>query len=272
MQQDSQEPRPERSSALVADRIELSQNLAQDVERLDNLGRRTAPFARRSLFVVKPNQLNNFERLVSEMAIFTIGKDNPTFFRFFQNIEQQNQFTLFEEWQDSGLFERHLAAPHTKEFFSKVANLTEEPVQVRLYRNASKPAKGDGTLDRSLVESQPAAQPTAAKTLERLERYGMANAPFVLLVDVPVKEGGAATIKYTAIRVQEATLQEPESIRYGYYQDLETPTSFLLFEWWRNFAAMEQHVELPHFQELMKTFGAVGGDGRTVSVYRPLPF
>lgn len=94
----------------------------------------------------------------------------------------------------------------------------------------------------------------------------------MLLVDIPVKEGGAAIMKDTAVRVQVATLQEPGSIRYGYYQQIEQPTSFLLFEWWRAFDDMALHVELPHFQYLMKTFGAVGGDGRTVGIYRPLPF
>lgn len=258
--------------APVANRIELPQSLARDVERLNSLGRKTASFARRSLFVAKPDQLNSFERLVSEMATFTLGKDNPTFFRFFQNVEQPNQLVLFEEWQDLASFERHLAAPHTQKFLNQVVNLTEKAVQICLYRYASEPSEGDGVLDRSLVESQAPAKPTAAKTRERLEQYGMANAQFVLFVDVPIKNGGAAIMKDTAIRVQKATLQEPNSIRYGYYQDLETPTSFLLFEWWRDFAAMEQHVRLSHFQELMKTFAAVGGDGRTVGVYRPLPF
>ena len=100
----------------------------------------------------------------------------------------------------------------------------------------------------------------------------MVKTPFVLLVDIPVKKGGAAVMKDTAVRVQAATLQEPGSIRYGYYQELEQPTSFLLFEWWRAFNDMERHIELPHFQDLMKTFKAVGGDGRTVGIYRSLPF
>lgn len=208
MQQNLQERQFENSSAiaLVANRAELAQNLTKEIEQLDRFGRKNAPFAKRSLFVVKPERVNNFVRLVSEMAIFTTGKDNPTFFRFFQNIEQPNQFTLFEEWQNSASFERHLATPHAREFFRQTANLSEDPIHVRLYRNASEPAQGDGTLNRSLVEAQPPAKPTAAKTLERLERHGMAKAQFVLLVDVPVKPGGAAIMKDTAIRVQEATL------------------------------------------------------------------
>jgi quinol monooxygenase YgiN len=79
-------------------------------------------------------------------------------------------------------------------------------------------------------------------------------------------------MKDTAVRVQAATLKEAGSILYGYFQDVETTDAFLLFEWWQNFEAMAAHVELPHFQELMRTFRAVGGEGRTVGIYKPLPF
>lgn len=207
----------------------------------------------------------------AEVAAFTNGKDSPVLYRFFQNIEQPNQFVLFEEWSDRNSIVQHRNTTHAQAFQNQLAQLIVEPVQVRLYQPASEPASGDGELDRSLVEAQPGATPTISKTRERLDRYNMVEAPFVLLVDVPVQEGGAATMKDTAVRVQTATLEEPGSIRYGYYQDTEQPTSFLLFEWWRRFDDMAYHVKLPHFQELMKAFGAVGGDGRTVEIYRPLP-
>lgn len=258
---------------MYAQTLELRQGKEQDiVKRLDSLGRRSTPITSRSLFVVKPERVDEFVSQAGEVASFTNGKDRPILYRFFQNVEQPNQFVLFEEWPDLAAVRRHRATSHARTFQDRFAELIVEPVQIRLYRPASERTEGDGKVDRSLVEVQPPAQPTASKTLERLERYGMAKTPFVLLVDVPVKEGGAAVMKDTAVRVQAATLQEPDSIRYGYYQELEQPTSFLLFEWWRAFDDMAQHVELPHFQELMKTFGAVGGDSRTVGLFRPLPF
>lgn len=241
-------------------------------KRLDSLKRQSAPIASRSLFVVKPERVDEFISQAVQVALFTNGKDGPILYRFFQNIEQPNQFVLFEEWTDSAAVRRQRATPHARAFQDRLADLIAKPVQVQLYRSASERAQGDGKVDRSLVEAQSPVQPTASKTRERLERHGMAKNPFVLLVDVPVKIGGAAIMKDTSVRVQVATLQEPGSIRYGYYQELEQPTSFLLFEWWRSFDDMARHVELPHFQELMKTFGAVGGDGRTVTIYRPLPF
>ena len=85
-------------------------------------------------------------------------------------------------------------------------------------------------MDGALLAAQEPARPTAARTLECLERAGMAEAPFALFVDIPVREGGTATMKDVAARVQEATLEEPGSVKYGYYQDLDAPDYFLLFE------------------------------------------
>ena len=241
------------------------------MQRLDRLNYQGNIIAVRSHFVVNQEQIDEFINQAAEVAAFTNGKDSPVLYRFFQNVEQPNQFVLFEQWSDRNALQRQRNTTHGQAFQNKLAELISEPVQVRIYQPASEPAPEDGELDRSSVEAQPGATPTISKTRDRLAQYDMVEAPFVLLVDIPVKEGGAATMKDTAVKVQDATLEEPGSIRYGYYQDAEQPTSFLLFEWWRRFDDMAYHVELPHFQELMKTFGAVGGDGRTVEIYRPLP-
>ena len=258
------------SNLAIAQTSNLEQNEQDITQRLNQLDDRGEIMVR-SQFVVNPEQTDEFIDRASEVAAFTNGKDNPVLYRFFQNIEQPNQFVLVEEWSDRNAIAQQRNTTHAQDFQNQVAALISEPVQSRIYQPADQPAPEDGEVDRALVEAQPGATPTISKTRERLAQYDMVEAPFVLLVDVPVESGGAATMKDTAVRVQEATLEEPGSIRYGYYQDVEQPTSFLLFEWWREFNDMAEHVELPHFQELMKTFGAVGGDGRTVALYKPLP-
>lgn len=259
------------SNSVVAQMSNVRQNQKNIMQRLKVINYQGDPITVRSHFVVNPKKIDKFVNQAAEVAAFTNGKDSPGLYRFFQNIEQPNQFVLFEEWSNRNTLERHRNTIHRQAFEKKLPELIAEPVQIRLYQPASEPAKGDGKLDRSLVQAQPGATPTISKTRERLDKYDMVEAPFVLFVDIPVKEGGAAIMKDTAVRIQTATLEEPGSIRYGYYQDTEQPTSFLLFEWWRKFDDMAYHVKLPHFQELMKAFGAVGGDGRTVGIYRPLP-
>lgn len=259
------------SSSVVAQTSNMKQNKSNIMQRINQLNYQGEPITIRSHFVVNPKKIDEFINQSAEVAAFTNGKDSPVLYRFFQNVEQPTQFVLLEEWSNRNALKRHRNTTHGQAFQNKLAQLITEPVKVRFYQPASEPAPGDGKLNRSLVEAQPGATPTISKTRERLAKYNMVEAPFVLLVDIPVKKGGAATMKDTAVRVQTATLEEPGSIRYGYYQDAEQPTSFLLFEWWREFDDMAYHVKLPHFQELMKTFGAFGGDGRTVGIYRPLP-
>ena len=259
------------SNSVVAQTSNLQQNQENIMQRLNELNYQSDYITVRSHFIVNPEKTNEFINQASEVAAFTNGKDSPVLYRFFQNAEQPNQFVLVEECSDRNALQQQRDTIHGQAFQNMLPELITEPVQVRLYQPATEPAPGDGEVDRALVEAQPGAKPTISKTRDRLAQYDMVEAPFVLLVDIPVEEGGAATMKDTAVKVQEATLEEPGSIRYGYYQDTEQPTSFLLFEWWRRFDDMAYHVELPHFQELMKTFGAVGGDGRTVAIYRPLP-
>ena len=259
------------SNLAVAQTSNLKQNQEDIMQRLNELNYQGDIVAVRSHFVVNPQQIDEFIDRAAEVAAFTNGKDSPVLYRFFQNTEQPNQFVLFEQWSSRDAIARNRNTTHGQAFQDKLPELITEPVQARLYQPASEPAPEDGEVNRALVEAQPGATPTISKTRDRLAQYDMVEAPFVLLVDIPVTDGGAATMKDTAVRVQDATLEEPGSIRYGYYQDAEQPTSFLLFEWWRRFDDMAYHVELPHFQELMKTFGAVGGDGRTVEIYRPLP-
>ncbi|MDJ0596586.1 MAG: antibiotic biosynthesis monooxygenase [Pleurocapsa sp. MO_226.B13] len=259
------------SNSSLAQTANFQQNQEDTMQRPNALSYQGDYITVRSHFVVNPEQIDEFIELTAEVAAFTNGKDSPVLYRFFQNVEQPNQFVLIEEWSDRNALQQQRNTTHGQAFQNKLSEFITEPVQVRLYQPATEPAPGDEEVNRALVEAQPGATPTISTTRDRLAQYDMVEAPFVLLVDIPVTEGGAATMKDTAVRVQDATLEEPGSIRYGYFQDAEQPTSFLLFEWWRNFDDMAYHVELPHFQELMKAFGAVGGDGRTVAIYRPLP-
>ena len=253
----------------IAQASTLEPNKPDIMQRLDKLEHQDKIMVR-SQFVVNPEQIDEFIEQASEIAAFTNGKDDPIFYRFFQNIEQSNHFVLVEEWANRDAIAQQKNTIHARKFQNQVAKLTNKPSKVRIYQPATQPTPEDGKVDRALVEAQPGATPTISKTRDRLAQHDLIEAPFVLLVDVPVKSGGAATMKNTAVRVQEATLEEPGSVRYGYYQNVEQPTSFLLFEWWREFNDMAEHVELPHFQELMKTFGAVGGNERTVALYKPL--
>ena len=56
---------------------------------------------------MKPERVDEFQSQACEVASFTNGKDGPILYRFFQNVEQPNQFVLFEEWFDLTTVRRH---------------------------------------------------------------------------------------------------------------------------------------------------------------------
>jgi quinol monooxygenase YgiN len=94
----------------------------------------------------------------------------------------------------------------------------------------------------------------------------------VLNVDLPVKATAINIMLDAANKAVGPTMQEAGSIRYGYYQDVENPTSFLLFEHWKDADAQVKHVDEPQFKQLLPAFGAASAAQRTFKIYRPLPF
>lgn len=118
-------------SPLYAQTLEPWQGKEQDiVKRLDSLDRRSAPIVSRSLFVVKPERVDEFITQAGEVALFTNGKDSPQLYRFFQNAEKPNVFVLFEEWPDSAAVRRQRATSHARDFQDRLSELIAEPVQI----------------------------------------------------------------------------------------------------------------------------------------------
>lgn len=240
------------------------------IQELERMGRGKGAFALRVTFEVYPGKLDGFLAEAQRVATFTNGKDGARFYRFFQQIDRPTRVVLLEEWPDLPSLRAHLDAAHTRQFLAAVVPMGAEPIRIRYYAPASEgvdPATADPTAD-----GPPPAQPTAEQTRQRLAEHGLATAPFVLLVDLPLNAGAGARMKRTATRVQSATVREPGAVRYAYYQDLTQTDDFLLFEWWDQFKSMEAHLGLPHFKELMRAFAAYGAQRRSVSIFRPLPF
>ena len=227
----------------------------------------------RTDFAIDAARRAEFVTAAQTLATFATGKDGARFYRFFEDAEDATRFTLLSEWPDEAARSVHLVAPHTRAFFTALQSLRTAPETIRLYRTGESVAEADVSADpRAIGELPEPAAPTIEKTRERLAAVDMIGRPFVLFVDVPVREGGEAFMKASAHHIAAATRAEPGAIRYGYYQQRDEPGAFLLFEWWDEFDAMARHVELSHFRDLMQSFALVGGDGRSVRVFRPLPY
>jgi quinol monooxygenase YgiN len=258
-------------TALGSDAVAVGQDAPDKgvLDRLNAKGRDTKPLALRVTISVKKDKADAFLAAAREVAMFTSNKDGCVSYRFFQNLADPTDFLLFEEWPDSKVLKKHLDAPHTRSFLKSLPDLVASPVDVRLYRTAAeKDMDDDG--DTSKLEAKPGVA-LLPKIVGELKRHDHADKPFVLVVDIPVDKSAVGLMKEAAGKATAPTVKEPGNVRYGYFQELEQPTAFILFEWWRDAKAIEDHVAAPQFKELLPSFGKAGAGERTVKVYRPLP-
>lgn len=65
-----------------------------------------------------------------------------------------------------------------------------------------------------------------------------------------------------ATTMARATREEPGCITYGFFEDIETPGLFRIYEEWKDEAALASHFEQPH----MAAFGEAMADVEVLSV------
>lgn len=68
-------------------------------------------------------------------------------------------------------------------------------------------------------------------------------------------------LRAAAVAMAQATRAENGCIAYAFWQDIETPTMFRVYEEWTDKAALEAHFETPH----MGVFRAALAEGGLIS-------
>lgn len=71
-----------------------------------------------------------------------------------------------------------------------------------------------------------------------------------------------------AIALAHETRKEPGCRFYAFYQDIESPGVFRVFEEWDDEAALRAHFETPHMAAFRKVLGGIGVLSRDVKIYR----
>ncbi len=248
------------TNAQESNTVQIEQNYNQ--QEIGKIGIRTT-------FELNENEVEKSISKLQRLSQFATGKSNPIFYRFFQNAERPNQIILFEEWASITDYQDKTYQSYRKKYLDAVATSISG---VKWYRAIDSKREKHNKADLTFLDTVPATAPTAQKTLDRLNKVGMGTSPFVLFVDVPIKKEGITATRKSVAQIQVETLKEERAIHYGYFQNLEDAGDFLLFEWWTEFEGMNDHLQYDHFVQLMKTFGAFGGDGRKIGIYRPLKF
>lgn len=77
--------------------------------------------------------------------------------------------------------------------------------------------------------------------------------PFALLVSIRAKAGKEKDLEAACRLCIAATKKEPGCLAYELNRDTDDPTSFVMFEKFKNLAALETHLTLDHTKKLLAT-------------------
>jgi autoinducer 2-degrading protein len=94
----------------------------------------------------------------------------------------------------------------------------------------------------------------------------------VRAIEVQVKPGRAAEFIAASLPNHRGSLTEPGVLRFDVLQSAEDPSSFLLYEVYRDEAAIQAHKETAHYQAWKKAVEplmAVPRKGRPFNVLAP---
>ena len=91
--------------------------------------------------------------------------------------------------------------------------------------------------------------------------------PFGMTVTFKVQAGGEKTFEEAFAACVAGTRKEPGNLAYYLNRDIEDPSSYVVFERFKNVAALENHAKTPHVAELLKKIGPLLEGAPAVKVF-----
>ena len=75
--------------------------------------------------------------------------------------------------------------------------------------------------------------------------------PFTLIVRVQVKEGAEKQFEAAFAKAIPASRKERGNLAYDLNRDTQDPSRYLVYERWKDLAALEAHLQTPHLKALL---------------------
>ena len=75
--------------------------------------------------------------------------------------------------------------------------------------------------------------------------------PFTLIVRVKVKEGAGKQFEEAFAKAIVATRKEKGNLAYDLNRDTQNPSRYLVYERWKDLAALDDHLKTPHLKVLL---------------------
>lgn len=86
---------------------------------------------------------------------------------------------------------------------------------------------------------------------------------------IEIHEKDIEIMKRHATTMAVATRDEPGCIKYAFFQDIEKPNRFRVYEEWDDRDSLRAHGETPHMAEFRKALGKAGIISRDIVSFEP---
>lgn len=93
--------------------------------------------------------------------------------------------------------------------------------------------------------------------------------PFTLIVRIQVKEGAGKQFEAAFAKALTATRKEKGNLAYDLNRDTQEPSRYLVYERWKDLAALEAHLNSPHLKALLAELAKVADGAPESQVLLP---
>jgi quinol monooxygenase YgiN len=96
--------------------------------------------------------------------------------------------------------------------------------------------------------------------------------PFTIIADLTAHpgRGGEVAVAIAASGAVSLTLAEPGCLAYEICQDVDSPDHFVVYERWRDLAALGSHLKMAHFAAVGSALGGLLAGAPSVRVLTPV--
>ncbi|MBO0439241.1 putative quinol monooxygenase [Candidatus Enterococcus ikei] len=81
---------------------------------------------------VRPEKRAAYIAFVTELVTASQQDEGCLSYDHFENVSQQNQFVIVENWQDRLMVDRHNETPHLKKFLSEISLYLEKEPTIKI--------------------------------------------------------------------------------------------------------------------------------------------
>jgi quinol monooxygenase YgiN len=190
-------------------------------------------FAMLVTFNTKPDQRQAFENALLDDLQHARTEPGNVSMDLLQARDEAGTYFFFERWKDRAALDSHFAQPYTKAVLDLAQSALTRPMEILYLRDLF-----------------PAAARTRPSAID-------ASSSVDLIVVFAVKEGARdAFIRQFEKSVKNSRL-EPGCLLFHIHEVEGDPNAFVLYERWRDQAALDSHFAEPYTKELFELFAGV---------------